>query len=103
MSRSQASTLNYYERVLNGTARFQRDKVMRSILWHHPKQLTRHQLSKITGIPIQSICSAVYSLVKSECIEETGDLIPDPITTNPARKLKCTQDPPAQRSFTWAS
>lgn len=99
MSITQAQRETYYSRVMDGTTRKQKDRVMRFMLQiHHP--VTRHQLAHVfkadiggkafdggPPIPLQSICSAIYSLMGGKKRKsKNGDFVrvshkgTDPIT-----------------------
>jgi len=77
MAVSESSRIAYYKRLLDGTARNNRQRIMRFLLQIN-KPVTRHQIADIfkpiwanamiafdgqKWIPLQSVCSAVNALV----------------------------------------
>lgn len=101
MTVAKASIENYYQMILSGKKRTQRDRVMAYMLSRWPQWTTRHEIANDTGIPIQSVCGAVHSLKKSDYLDEDDDTNPDPITGNPAHFIRPVEPPPKQKSFDW--
>lgn len=110
MSVAETSRLAYYNRLLNGTARKKRDRVMKFIIvkWREGhKDITRHAIAAAFSprstnfpkaffdnddpIPLQSVCSSVKSLIGND--KSNPDYVrvygtgPDPITGNTAEYL----------------
>lgn len=96
MTVKESSRKAYYKRLLDGTAKNNRERIMRYLLQIN-HSVTRHQLADIfkpffmndtlaydgqKPIPLQSVCSAVYALIKSDYVRVSykGE---DPITGAP--------------------
>lgn len=101
MAVAKASIENYYRVVLSGAKTRQRDQAMRYMLERWPQWTTRHEIARDLGIPIQSVCGAVNTLLRSEYIEQDPETSPDPITGNPAHLIRPAMPPVQQRSFDW--
>lgn len=73
---TQEQRENFYNRCINGTARKQRERIMKYLLMIN-NPVTRHQIAQVfkpifegdlafdgqPKIPLQSVCSAIYSLM----------------------------------------
>lgn len=93
------SVENYLEGIYSGRIQTQRARIHKALLEQGP--LTRHEMAKVTGIPLQSVCGAAKTLIDSELAFEHPDPIPDPVTGNTARKVEAVQPKPVQAGFAW--
>ncbi len=59
----------YLEHVKSGKCTTQRERVMYCILDHAP--VSRDQISKLTGIPINAVCGRVHSLLHPDPDDKT--------------------------------
>jgi hypothetical protein len=99
---SKASIETYHKLVLSGQAQRNQDKVMAWILNHHEYIIiTRNVISERTGMKIQAVCGAVGRLVDDEYVSQDKETIKDPVTTNPAHRIRPVFPQPVQREFTW--
>lgn len=104
MSPSRASIENYHEVVLSGKKSRQQDQIMAWCLkYGDGRVVTRHVISKYTGIAIQSVCGAVNTLIKDGFLVQEEETRPDPITTNPAHEIHVVYPQPERRRFDQAS
>ena len=64
---AQTSRGAYYEHVLNGGARTQRERIM--ALWDFMQiPLNRRQISELTHIPINAVCGRVGALLEADAL-----------------------------------
>jgi hypothetical protein len=62
---------------VRGRSGKRRKQVMECIAAAGPKGATRHEVSERTGIPLQSVCSIVFSLLEPEFVETHEGLVRD--------------------------
>lgn len=100
---SRASIENYYRLVESGDATRNQDIVMAWILKHYEYMIiTRNVIEDRTGMKQASVCGAVGRLIDDEYVKQDKETIPDPISTNPAHRIKPVFPQPAeQREFQW--
>ena len=98
---SKASIENYHKLVLSGQAQRNQDIVMAWILKHYEYMIvTRNVISERMGMKIQAVCGAVGRLVDDEYVKQDKETIFDPVSTNPAHRIRPVFPQPAeQRTF----
>ena len=100
---SRASIETYHKLVLSGQAQRNQDKVMAWILKHYEYMIvTRNVIEDRTGMKQASVCGAVGRLKDDGYVTQDQETIKDPVTTNPAHRIRPVFPQPAeQREFQW--
>ena len=84
MTVKSTSRSSYYQHVIEGKAKTQRERILDCL--KDSKPLTRLQISDITGIRLTSVCGRVNALIENGQVNVDHEGI-DPATNRPAEYL----------------